>query len=291
MSNKQIMHISQRPEGKRYRLIGIGDFTHGIEDIWEFRFDFLKEVMEKTDKNITIFIEDTKEHTDNIMNDDELIFESEYGVSEGKFAYGPLDRYSYRAWDSPIYLEIISYIRSNKDRIQIIGVDAETQARDKEMAQNILSNLHKSNYNFWWAANAHVDSREITESYELKWIPDEKYRCGYYLREELGARYCIVLSTGYKGRVRFSSICDNSDCDNRTFPEIPILEDFVHEPYKKYVTDDNYIMYIRGEFDEPLIEFTDAKFPDGPFVIKNTDWDYLVFFNKVQGLKMIKPNQ
>jgi Erythromycin esterase len=283
-----LQYLSHRPEGKRYKLIGIGDFTHGIENIWEFRLVFLKEIMKKTDKNIMIFIEDTKEHTDNIMNDDKLTFESEYGVAQGRFAYGPLDRYSYRSWDSPIYLEIIKYIRSNRDRIQIIGVDAETQARDREMAQNILSALHRSNYNFWWAANAHVDSREITESYELKWAPDEKYRCGYYLRKALGDRYCIILSTGYRGGVRYSSICDNKDCDNRSFPEIPIYREFVYEPYKKYVLGKEYSIYIRGEFNDPLIEFTDAKFPDDPFIITDTDWDYLIFFNEICELRMIQ---
>jgi hypothetical protein len=38
-----------------YSLIGIGEFSHGINDIWEYRYNFLKYCINKTNKNIIIF--------------------------------------------------------------------------------------------------------------------------------------------------------------------------------------------------------------------------------------------
>ena len=276
----------------RYSLIGIGDFSHGDNNIWHYRLDLLKRVMIETKNRITIFIEDLDEHTDNIKLDETLIIGDSYGVAAGKFPYGPLERYCYRAWDSPIYLKIIKYVRKHQNRINIIGVDVPRQARDKAMARNILKNLNVKHINFFWAANSHVDARRITESYELKFVPNEKYRTGFYLKKRLKHKYCIVLSTGYQGEVRFSSACNNSDCDIRTFFEIPIFEKFKHEQYSKWVgvSDKRYMLYKKNEFNEDLVEFADAKFPEDPFVTKSRTWDYLLFFSKVYRLNLIMRN-
>lgn len=128
---------------KEYDLIGIGDFSHGDNNVWKYRFNLLKNVIDTTEYNVDIYIEDTIEHTNNIINDEFLIFEKEYNVQDEKFPYGPLDRYSYRSWDSKIYLKIIKYIRENLNRINIIGVDVEEIARDSKMSQNILEKLNK----------------------------------------------------------------------------------------------------------------------------------------------------
>lgn len=40
-----------------YNLIGIGDFSHGIMESWEFRFNLLKYAIKNTNKNIIIFNE------------------------------------------------------------------------------------------------------------------------------------------------------------------------------------------------------------------------------------------
>lgn len=152
---------------QKYTLIGLGDFSHGDQNIWDVRFKLLEYIINTTDNHVKIFTEDTIIHTDNITNDKTIVLEKEYGVYQDKYAYGPLDRYSYRAWDSEIYLAIIKYIRQNKNRIQIIGVDAE-KARDKFMAKRIMENLansHNNSINFFWAANAHVDSRIIDQAY------------------------------------------------------------------------------------------------------------------------------
>lgn len=268
----------------KYMLIGVGDFSHGDNNVWEFRLKMLRKFVREAKKPIVIFIEDTEEHTSRIVNDGKLVIGKKYGVTEGKYPYGPLERYCYRAWDSPIYLKIMKYIRLHK--IMIVGVDVPTQARDKTMAQTILKSLNKNNINLFWAANAHIDARQITEEYELKWVPEEKYRCGYYLREELGDDYCIMLSTGYEGKIRFSSICDNKSCDKRTFPTVPIFEKVKHAEYEKYVTGNEYDVYEQFD-DNKIVEYADARFPDGKFVIKTNTWDYLIFFSRIDKLELM----
>lgn len=269
-------------------LIGVGDFSHGDNNIWEFRLELLKYIMSKSNQKIVIYIEDIEEHTDNIMHDKDLIIENEYGVAKGKFPYGPIERYAYRSWDSPIYLKIIKYIRKNKSRITIIGVDSSEQARDKLLAKNILKKLDNKSINFFWGANAHIDARKITETYELKWVPEEKYRAGYYLKKKLKDKYCIILSAGYEGTIRFSSVCNNLDCDERTFPIVPIFENIKHEQYKKYKTNNEFDIYKQGEFGYDIIEYTDAKFPNEYFDINTNMWDYIIFFSKINKLELIE---
>ena len=52
----------------QYKLIGIGEFSHGIQESWEFRFNLLKYAMKNTNKKIIIFNEMSVWQADNIMN-------------------------------------------------------------------------------------------------------------------------------------------------------------------------------------------------------------------------------
>lgn len=107
----------------------------------------------------------------------------------------------------------------------------------------------------------------------------------------MGSKYCIILSTGYSGTIRFSSICSNNDCDERILPIKPIFENFSYSLYKPYTTDHQYDIYKPSQFNQPIIEFTDAKFDTDKYmpekVISNT-WDYLIFFSMVEKLHLIK---
>ena len=42
---------------KNYDLIGLGEFSHGIRESWEYRFRLLKKMVKETNKKITIFQE------------------------------------------------------------------------------------------------------------------------------------------------------------------------------------------------------------------------------------------
>jgi len=170
---------------------------------------------------------------------------------------------------SPIYLKIIKFIRKNITRITIYGVDVPKLNRDKEMANNIIKKLRKDD----------IDDRKITELYETKYH-HEKYRCGYYLKKKYGKGYCIILSTGYKGEIRYDSICDNKYCDNRIYPKEPIYKNFMIDIYKKYVRD--------NKFNDKIAVFTAAYFDKGELMMVNTKmWNYIIFFNNVNKLELI----
>jgi len=268
-----------------YKLIGVGDFSHGDENIWQYRFNLLKFFINVTDKNLVIFIEDTKNHSYNIMNiEEELIIDKKYGLYEGKYPYGPLEKYCFRLYDSPIYLEIIKYIRKHQKRITIIGVDNNKLERDKEMAERILNNLYEKNVNFFWAHNDHIDDREITALYETKW-QSEKYYCGYYLKKKLQDKYCIVLSTGYEGQIRFDGSCNNKECSERISFVKPIFKKFIIPKYDKY----NYSGLYENFNNDKIAEFAATTFPENkPFMMKKSkSVNYVLFFRNINPLLMI----
>ncbi len=267
---------------EKYILIGIGDFSHGDENIWTYRINFVKELLKNTKKKITIFNEDNIYHSENIMNfDKKLSFYKTYGLYENKYPYGPLSKYCNRVYDSPIYLEFIKLIRKNSHRLKIVGIDPDKLKRDKLMAKNIINKLNTSHINLFFAHNGHVDNRKITEEYETKWS-DEKYRCGYYLKQEFGNKYCIILSTGYKGTIRFDCDCNDKYCTIRTPYKIPVFEKFEIKEYKN-INDGLY-----DKFNENIYIFTACKFPNNkPFVYKTRTYDYVLFFKNVKKLNLV----
>lgn len=266
----------------KYNLIGIGDFSHGDQNIWTYRFNMLKNIIISTDKKIIIFNEDSEEHCDNIMNTKKkLSYYKDYGVEQDKYAYGPIEKYAYRIYDSPIYLEIIKYIRKNKNRITIVGVDNGKLARDKNMANIILKRLNKYKINIFWAHNDHVDSRKITQPYETKWH-DEKYRCGYYLKKKLKDKYCIVLSTGYKGKIRFDGRCSDKYCTDIKYYTKPMFRKFIIKKYSKY-TDG-----LHKNFDDKIAEYSQFTFPNNKlYMMSSRSYDYVLFFKNVIPLPLI----
>ena len=266
----------------KYVLIGIGDFSHGDENIWKYRINFIKDLLKNTKKKITIFNEDNKFHSDNIMNSNKrLSYYKSYGLYKNKYPYGPLSKYCNRVYDSPIYLKLIKLIRKNKDRIKIIGIDPDKLERDKLMAKNIIDKLHTSHINLFFAHNGHIDSRKITTEYETKWH-NEKYRCGYYLKQKFEDKYCIILSTGYKGTVRFDCNCDDKYCTNRIPYEKPIFEKFEIKEYKN-INDGLY-----DKFSNKIYEFTACIFPSNkPFIQNTKTYDYILFFKNIKKLNLI----
>ena len=271
-------------EYDKYDLIGIGDFSHGDTNIWYYRFNMIIELIEKTNKNIIIFNEDTEEHCNSIMNiNKKLSYNKKYDVINN-YPYGPLEKYSYRVYDSFIYLQIIKFIRKHIDRIIIIGVDNGEISRDKYMSNIILENIDINSINLFWAHNAHIDSRKITEKYETHYS-NEKFRSGYYLKKKLKNKYCIILSTGYKGSIRFDCKCDDNVCSNRVAFKIPKFKNIYHSIYKKYANGNEYDLY--QNFKENIIEYTACIFPRNHIEITNKEYNYILFFSIVNELELI----
>lgn len=269
------------PDYEGYDLIGIGDFSHGDKNIWVYRLKLLEYFIKNTNKKIIIFNEDNEMHSKNIMNTKKkLSYYKSYGLYK-TYGFGPLSEYCNRVYDSPIYLEFIKYIRKNKKRINIIGIDVDKIERDKEMSENILKNLNKNHINLFFAHNSHINNQKITEDYEREWH-NEKYRCGYYLKKELKDRYCIILSTGYKGKIRFDCSCDDKYCSNRIFYEKPKIESIEIKQYKS-IEDGLY-----SKFNKKIASYTACNFPDNKSIMIDTnEYDYILFFKRIKSLELI----
>jgi len=141
---------------KKYTIIGIGEFSHGILESWKFRFDFLKYVTKNTNKKIVIFNEMSIWQAENIMNntiwsekDKKFIkfkgIKYEKAIKNDNYIGGKLWQYITHAMESNIFIKIIKYIRKYKDRITIIGIDNDKIDRDYDMYKIIIKNYKSSN--------------------------------------------------------------------------------------------------------------------------------------------------
>jgi len=288
----------------RYKLIGIGEFAHGIEDSWKYRFDVLKQCIEKTNQNVTIFNEMSIWQAQNIMNNtiwdrqyekfvpyDGIKIEKPVHNSKNESAWGKLWQYVSHTSESQIVLEIIKYIRKYKDRITLIGVDNDTLSRDYDMFKIIKKNLNKDNINFFWAHNAHVDDRELSWD-NYKWTKDKypnlKWYCGHYLKKEYDNKYCIILSTAYKGNIRFNGYCQGDGCEKRTWLLKYFTKEFLFKKNKKYV-DQNKNYQLLQKYHGDFIEFSNSYYKDNlqgyQSIINSKTWDYILFWNDVTKLE------
>ena len=192
-----------------YNLISIGEFSHGIQESWEFRFNLLKYTMKNSNKKIAIFNEMSVWQADNIMNntiwsikDNKFIkydgIKIEEPIQNNNYVGGKLWQYINHAMESELFLKIIKYIRKNKDRITIIGIDNDKIDRDYYMYKIIMKNYKPSNINFLWASNHHVSDLPLSDD-NLKYIKNKNHKwfLGHYLKKKLKDNYCIVLSQAY----------------------------------------------------------------------------------------------
>ena len=284
-----------------YVLIGVGEFSHGINESWMFRFNLLKYVIKYTTKNIIIFNEIANWQAMNIINNtyidvktnkfkkyQGIKYEHPMFTDDTKPPWGTLWQYCFHTNESPIYVKIIKYIRKHKNRITMIGIDNETLARDYEMYTTIMNNLDKNKINFIWTHNSHIDSRKL-DWFDYKWTKKQypllKYRCGYYLKKKFKNEYCIILTQAYKGTIRFDSFCVGNACETRIWLKNHIVRKFKYNANTKYVSKSWKIYTI---FDNDLIEFSNSYFKNttyGECSIGNSNkWDYILFFPTVTSL-------
>ena len=175
------------------KLTGIGDFSHGDANSWQFRMQIIRKLCQV--KPVQIFIEDRPEPVSHIKSDKELIVGRRYDY-RNEF---PLSRYTaYRIYDSVEYLEFIRFIREHKN-ITIIGVDDGTPKRDRNMARRILDQLRSDSINLFLAHNGHVDYVNCDTS------------AGHYLLKALGNHsdgYQHIITAAFGGMVRYDGVLD-----------------------------------------------------------------------------------
>jgi hypothetical protein len=283
-----------------YKLIGIGEFSHGIQESWEFRFNLLKYAMKNTNKKIIIFNEMSVWQADNIMNntiwsmkDNKYIkyegIKLENPVQNNNYVGGKLWQYINHAMESKLFLKIIKYIRKNKDRITIIGIDNDKIDRDYDMYKIIMKNYKPSNINFLWASNHHIGDLPLSDD-NLKYIENKNHKwfLGHYLKKKLKDNYCIVLSQAYEGINRFNGYCIGENCKERTYQLNYFTKKFKYNKNKKYVNV-NKKYQLLTDYNEQIISFSNSYYKGNKYGVQdyiNTNiFNYILFWNKVNGLK------
>jgi hypothetical protein len=283
-----------------YNLIGIGEFSHGIQESWEFRFNLLKYAMKNTNKKIIIFNEMSVWQADNIMNntiwsmkDNKYIkyegIKLENPVQNNNYVGGKLWQYMNHAMESKLFLKIIKYIRKNKDRITIIGIDNDKIDRDYDMYKIIMKNYKPSNINFLWASNHHIGDLPLSDD-NLKYIENKNHKwfLGHYLKKKLKDNYCIVLSQAYEGINRFNGYCIGENCKERTYQLNYFTKKFKYDKNKKYVNV-NKKYQLLTDYNEQIISFSNSYYKGNKYGVQdyiNTNiFNYILFWNKVNGLK------
>ena len=285
----------------QYKLIGLGEFSHGIQESWEFRFNLLKYAMKNTNKKIMIFNEMSIYQAEHIMNNTiwsikenkDIKYDGikiEEPIQNGNSVFGKLWQYCGHATDSKIFLEIIKYIRKHKDRVTIIGIDNDKLDRDYDMYKIIMKNYDENNINFLWGHNYHISTMNLSDD-TFKYIKNKnhKYYCGYYLKKKLKDNYCIVLSQAYEGENRFNGYCKGENCNERTFQLKYFNKKFKYDKNKKYVNENNNYQLLT-DYKEPLISFSNSYYEGNKYGVQNYDeiklnnFNYVLFWNKVSRL-------
>ena len=98
----------------QYKLIGLGEFSHGIQESWEFRFNLLKYAMKNTNKKIMIFNEMSIYQAEHIMNNTiwsikenkDIKYDGikiEEPIQNGNSVFGKLWQYCGHATNSKIF--------------------------------------------------------------------------------------------------------------------------------------------------------------------------------------------
>ena len=290
----------------KYKLIGLGEFSHGIQQSWDFRFSLLKYSLNQTNKKIFIFNEMDVWQGENIMNN--TIWSRELN----KFIYykglkreTPIDsnnidtqnpwgvcwQYIHHAMESKIFIKITKYIRKNRNRITIIGIDNGEIDRDYDMYKNIMKNYNSDNINFLWAHNDHIadlpyslDNMLYIQNKNHKWF------CGHYLKKTLKNNYCIILSQANRGIHRFNGYCKGDYCKLRMSRLKYLYKNFKYNKNKKYVDKSGEFQMLTN-YDVPFIHFSNSYYKNNKYGVQEyvniKTYNYVLFWNVVSSLEPV----
>ena len=193
--------------------------------------------------------------------------------------------------ESNIFLQIIKYIRKNKNRITIIGIDNDKIDRDYDMYKIIMKNYKPSNINFLWASNNHVADLQLTDD-NLLYIKNKNHKwfLGHYLKKTLKDDYCIILSQAYEGTTRFNGYCIGMNCMKRTFQLNYFYKKFKYNKNKKYVNE-NKKYQLLTDYKEPFMLFSNSYYKYNKYGVQDyiniNNFNYILFWNKVHELDII----
>lgn len=235
---------------------GLGDFSHGCANVWNFRLRLVRELVKHT--RVNIFIEDLDEYVCRIREDPEIILSGEYNYRRSF----PMHRYSaYQINCCREYLKFVRFVHSNRQNITITGVDELCAERDAIMAERILKCIRTDQINLYIAHNYHVGT--LYDS------------AGSILRKQLGARYLIVQTAAVAGRIRYDS--------RGLFPSLVMFREPKAYPFQGVAITPGYrICNAPAKSLRPLrvtvVGFTYVKKHDVSII----SGDYLVTFRKAR---------
>jgi hypothetical protein len=191
--------------------------------------------------------------------------------------------------ESELFIKIIKYIRKNKDRITIIGIDNDTIDRDYDMYKIIMKYYNKNNINFLWASNHHIGDLPLSAE-NLTYIKNKNHKwfLGHYLKKKLKDEYCIILSQAYEGTNRFNSYCILKNCNKRTYQLHYFTKKSKSDKNKKYVNL-NKKYQLLTDYNELLISFSNSYYKGNKYGVQDyidtNIFNYILFWNEVSILK------
>ena len=107
------------------------------------------------------------------------------------------------------------------------------------------------------------------------------------MKKKLKDRYCIILSTAYRGINRFNGYCIGKYCYNRLWQLKYIYKKFIYNPNKKYINK-NKKEQLLNKFDIKFIEFSNSCYKKNKCgcqrIVKSNTWDFVLFWNEVSKL-------
>lgn len=264
-----------------YSLIGIGEFSYGFQEIWEFRYNLLKKIIRTTNKKIMLFMDVTKKQQQNINRlayvdeDDKLEKGEDLQFIERKFKnkfhepIGMLGLYVPYVSESHIVYKILKYIKSHRDRIQVVGIK---NIPTKDVCNEIKKLLNTTTHiNLLFAHNNIVDDR-IKKNY---------VSCGHYLKKIYGKKYCIILSQASQGELRFDSFYLGHHSDTHVWEHTHFYKFFMFKSKKYNKLDNNYKLCKR--YCKKLIEFGNGYYENTKYghneILSSHTWDFMLFWN------------
>lgn len=289
----------------KYDLVAIGEFSYGFDEIWEFRYKFLKKLIRSSTKTITIYCEIYDWQAKNFMQKNYFVGENEdcnntmfsgaYRKNKFTQPHGILHNFVPYLIESRCYHKILKYMIKHHHRIRLIGLTPDKeklpkitdQEKDEHMFDIIKKTLNSLHVNILWAHNRYIDNRKSVHD-------NSKWSLGHLLRQKYKTKYCIVLSQAYEGELRWCGFYLGHKSKTHIWEKRPFYKTFnfrAHKEWRHWNTMPGVHYHIFDNFGSEFVEFGDGYYEDhvhGYYEIaRSREWDYVIFWNYVTPLQQI----
>lgn len=272
-----------------YDLIGIGEFSYGFEEIWDFRYKLLKRLIFSSRKKITLFLDITSYQAHNIqystyrnednklIDYDEIKFEGLTQKNKHVQPKGMLHNYVSYLLESKTFYKFIKYIRKHQSRINIVGLHNHVD-NHAEMYDKIKKHLCRTRLNLIFAHNNIIDSRKNKDHTS----------CGYYLKNKLREKYCIILSQAEEGELRFCGFYLGHKFKYHVWYKEYFYHRFKYHKYNRLYTKLKNPYHILTHYCGEFMEFGDGYYECNNYghdkMVTSHTWDFVLYWHVVTKL-------